>query len=172
MIVMLLEMSLSAAMSGLHIYLVIVVFLQAVVAYTLYRLFRFPQPRPYVIRSFIKRYVESRNSEVIIGHRGAHLEAPENTLAAFRKAKENGCVAVEFDLDLTKDGVPVIIHDDTVDRTTDGTGKVSELTFAEIKKLNASVYHRLRYLIYCFVFLKTNVVLHFGGLSVKLNSLF
>lgn len=146
MIVMLLEMSLSAAMSGLHVYLVIFVIFQAVIAYILYRIFRFPQPRPYTIRSFIKRNVETRNSDVIIGHRGAHLEAPENTLAAFRKAKENGCVAVEFDLDLTKDGVPVVIHDDTVDRTTDGTGKVNELTFEEIRRLNASVYHTLRYL--------------------------
>ena len=145
MLVVLLEMSVSAVTSGLHIYLVIFVIFQAFVVYILYRLFRFPQPRPYIIRSFIKRNVESRNLAVTIGHRGAHLEAPENTLAAFRKAKENGCVGVEFDLDLSKDGVPVIIHDDTVDRTTNGTGRVNDLTFEEIRRLNASVNHARRY---------------------------
>lgn len=70
-------------------------------------------------------------------HRGAAGLAPENTLAAFRMAIELGVDATEMDLQLTKDGVVVIIHDDTVDRTTDGRGRIGDLTLAEIKRLDA-----------------------------------
>lgn len=80
---------------------------------------------------------------IIIGHRGGGIEAPENTLAAFRKAKQNGASAVEFDLDFTQDGVPVIIHDATVDRTTDGCGKICDLRYEQLRRLNASAKHPL-----------------------------
>jgi len=70
-------------------------------------------------------------------HRGAAGLAPENTLAAFRMAIELGADATEMDLQLTKDGVVVIIHDDTVDRTTDGRGRIGDLTLADIKRLDA-----------------------------------
>jgi len=73
------------------------------------------------------------------GHRGAAALAPENTLASFRKAIELGADAVEMDLQATRDGVVVIIHDDTVDRTTDGHGRVTDLGLAEIKRLDAGV---------------------------------
>lgn len=73
----------------------------------------------------------------VIGHRGAAAHAPENTLAGFRKAAELGARMVEFDVKLTRDGVPVVLHDDTVDRTTDGTGAVRDLGFAEIRALDA-----------------------------------
>lgn len=72
---------------------------------------------------------------VIFAHRGAQTLAPENTLAAFRKAKEQGAKWIEFDVMLTKDGIPVVIHDDTVDRTTNGTGRVVDFTLAELKNL-------------------------------------
>jgi glycerophosphoryl diester phosphodiesterase len=71
-----------------------------------------------------------------IGHRGACGSEPENTLRSFRKAIQLKVDMVECDAHLTKDNQVVIIHDDTVDRTTNGKGKVSELTLKELKKLN------------------------------------
>ena len=68
-------------------------------------------------------------------HRGYSAVAPENTLPAFRLAGEYGFWGAECDTSPTADGVWVIMHDDTVDRMTDGTGKVNELTFAEIQAL-------------------------------------
>lgn len=70
-----------------------------------------------------------------IAHRGASGYEAENTLKAFRKAISLGADMVELDIHLTKDGEAVVIHDDTLDRTTSGKGKVSEKTLAEIKKL-------------------------------------
>jgi glycerophosphoryl diester phosphodiesterase len=72
-----------------------------------------------------------------IGHRGAAGYAPENTLASFRRAVELGADAVEFDLHRTRDGHFVVIHDDTVDRTTNGTGEVAAYTLAELRRLDA-----------------------------------
>lgn len=74
---------------------------------------------------------------VFIGHRGARFEAPENTLPGFRYAIGLGIEALEFDVHLTKDQQLAIIHDDTVDRTTNGTGNVADLTLAEIQSLDA-----------------------------------
>ena len=73
----------------------------------------------------------------VVAHRGASGYEPENTVRAVKKAIEIGADAVEVDVRLTKDGYPIIMHDDTVDRTTNGTGKVSELTLNEIRKLDA-----------------------------------
>jgi len=73
----------------------------------------------------------------LCAHRGAMETHPENTLTAFRAAVEAGAHMIEFDVQLTKDNKMVVMHDGTVDRTTNGTGKVSELTFAEIRKLDA-----------------------------------
>jgi glycerophosphoryl diester phosphodiesterase len=72
-----------------------------------------------------------------IGHRGARFEAPENTLPGFRYALDLGIQALEFDVHLTADEQLVVIHDDTVDRTTDGTGRVAELSLSEIQALDA-----------------------------------
>jgi glycerophosphoryl diester phosphodiesterase len=72
-----------------------------------------------------------------IAHRGASAAAPANTLAAFQKAIELGADGVEFDVHLSADGVPVIIHDFTVDATTDGSGRVIDLTLAQLKQLDA-----------------------------------
>jgi glycerophosphoryl diester phosphodiesterase len=74
-----------------------------------------------------------------IAHRGASGSFPENTLAAFRAAIEAGAEMCELDVQLTRDGAVVVIHDDTVDRTTDGTGAVAAMTLAEIKQLDAGV---------------------------------
>ncbi|MFE0326897.1 glycerophosphodiester phosphodiesterase family protein [Streptomyces sp. Y2F8-2] len=70
-----------------------------------------------------------------LGHRGAPQIAPENTIASMDAAADRGADWVETDVQFTKDGQPVIMHDDTVDRTTDGTGRVDELTAEEISKL-------------------------------------
>lgn len=74
---------------------------------------------------------------VVVAHRGLAPGYPENTLPAFRRALELGVGFIELDLRMTKDRIPVIIHDDTVDRTTDGQGEVGTFTLAEIKKLDA-----------------------------------
>lgn len=73
----------------------------------------------------------------ICAHRGAMETHPENTIPAFREAVKAGAHMIEFDVQLTKDNELVVMHDATVDRTTNGTGKVSELTLEEIKKLDA-----------------------------------
>jgi glycerophosphoryl diester phosphodiesterase len=73
----------------------------------------------------------------VIAHRGASGHAPGNTLEAFRLAVEMGADILEMDLQLTADGRVVVIHDDTVDGTTDGSGAVSDLTLAEVKALDA-----------------------------------
>jgi len=75
----------------------------------------------------------------VFAHRGASGYAPENTLAAFDLARELGSDGVELDVQMTKDGELVVIHDETVDRTTDGTGWVKDLTLRQIKSLNASM---------------------------------
>lgn len=73
----------------------------------------------------------------LCAHRGAMETHPENTLPAFQEAVKAGAHMIEFDVQLTKDNELVVMHDATVDRTTNGTGKVSEMTFAEIRKLDA-----------------------------------
>lgn len=73
----------------------------------------------------------------VIGHRGAAASAPENTLASIRKAHEQGATWVEFDVKLTADGLPILMHDDRLERTTDGQGRVAQTTLAEIRVLDA-----------------------------------
>jgi glycerophosphoryl diester phosphodiesterase len=77
---------------------------------------------------------------LIIAHRGDQIHAPENTLAAFILAAEKGADAIEFDVKLTADDRVIVIHDQTVNRTTDGTGKVSQLPFAALSELDAGVW--------------------------------
>lgn len=73
----------------------------------------------------------------LIAHRGGGALAPENTLAGIREAARRGYRAVEFDVMLSADGVPVLIHDQTLERTTDGHGRVCELSFAQLSQLDA-----------------------------------
>ncbi len=72
-----------------------------------------------------------------IAHRGASGTFPENTLSAFRAAIDAGADMCELDVQLSRDGAVVVIHDDTVERTTDGKGEVAELTLEELKRLDA-----------------------------------
>jgi glycerophosphoryl diester phosphodiesterase len=82
---------------------------------------------------------------VLFGHRGACALAPENTLPSFEMALQHGANAIELDAKLTRDGTVVVIHDQTVDRTTNGTGKVNELTIQQIKVLDAGSKFNLRF---------------------------
>jgi len=73
----------------------------------------------------------------IIGHRGARGIEPENTIRSFKKALELSVDYIECDVHLTKDGQIILMHDHTVDRTTNGTGPVNSFTYDEIRKLDA-----------------------------------
>ncbi|XP_064009935.1 glycerophosphodiester phosphodiesterase 1 [Pogoniulus pusillus] len=90
-----------------------------------------------------QRVLRPRGAAARIAHRGGAHDAPENTLAAIRQAAENGATGVELDVEFTADGVPILMHDDTVERTTDGSGRLRDLTFEDIRKLNAAAKHRL-----------------------------
>lgn len=74
---------------------------------------------------------------LIIGHRGASAEAPENTLAAFVLAQAQGADGIELDVQLSADGWPVVIHDSKLERTTDGQGQVRQFTLAQLQALDA-----------------------------------
>ncbi|WP_277630422.1 glycerophosphodiester phosphodiesterase [Atopococcus tabaci] len=80
------------------------------------------------------------NPPLNIAHRGFSGNFPENTMLAFEKAYETGVDGIELDVQMTKDQELVIIHDSTVDRTTDGTGYVKDLTLEDIRGLNAGAY--------------------------------
>jgi len=82
--------------------------------------------------------LRSRTGKLLVsGHRGARNYAPENTLASFQKALETEADIIEFDVHLSRDNRCVVIHDDTLDRTTNGQGPVRNLTWAEISRLDA-----------------------------------
>ncbi|MBI4787661.1 MAG: glycerophosphodiester phosphodiesterase [Chloroflexi bacterium] len=82
---------------------------------------------------------------LVLAHRGASAVAPENTLTAFDCAFEMGADGIELDVTLTKDGIPVVIHDDNVDRTTNGHGPIKQMTLAEVKTLDAGSWFDTRF---------------------------
>ena len=77
------------------------------------------------------------DARLVIAHRGSSSEAPENTLPAFEAAVRRGADAIELDVRLTADGAPVVLHDATLDRTTDRTGPLAALTLAELRAVDA-----------------------------------
>jgi glycerophosphoryl diester phosphodiesterase len=79
----------------------------------------------------------------IVGHRGAAGHAPENTLRAFARGMALGCQRLELDVQVSADGVAVVIHDETLDRTTNGKGAVDSLTLADLKGLDAGAGERI-----------------------------
>lgn len=81
----------------------------------------------------------------IFAHRGASAHAPENTLAAFELALQQGAPAIELDVKLSADGHVVVIHDPTVDRTTNGKGKVARFSLAELRALDAGSFFSEKY---------------------------
>ena len=76
----------------------------------------------------------------VIAHRGASGHAPENTMTAFQRAVELGSTFIETDLHVTRDGAFVAIHDDTVDRTTNGSGEVQDFTLDELRRADAGMW--------------------------------
>lgn len=94
------------------------------------RLHRPAEPLPFF-------HALSAARPLVVAHRGGQYIFPENTLAAFKGAVRMGVDMLEMDVHRTADGVPVVIHDETVDRTTDGTGRVDQFTLAELKRLDA-----------------------------------
>jgi glycerophosphoryl diester phosphodiesterase len=87
--------------------------------------------------AFVQLGMSQTKAPLIIAHRGASALAPENTLAAFRKAMELRADALEIDVRQTKDGHFIVMHDASVDRTTTGKGNVADMTFEELRRLDA-----------------------------------
>lgn len=85
-------------------------------------------------------FFQRTDETLVIAHRGGLKHAPENTLEAFRHSKDIGVDILEYDVFITIDDELVAIHDDTVDRTTDGSGRINELTLEEVQALDAG-YH-------------------------------
>src|SRR5690554_1673670 len=85
-------------------------------------------------------YYHHPETVLVVAHRGAHTEVPENSLASIDKAVEAGAHIVELDVRRTQDGVFVIMHDRTLDRTTTGSGEVANHTYAELQSLRL-LYH-------------------------------
>ncbi len=88
-----------------------------------------------------KRGVRKMKKPLVWAHRGASGYLPENTLPAFEKAIEMGADGIELDIHKTKDGQLVVIHDEKIDRTSNGTGKVSDYTLEELRKYNYNKLH-------------------------------
>lgn len=82
-------------------------------------------------------YTQARPGFVNIAHRGFKALYPENTMVAFRAAQKSGADMLEVDITLSQDGIPVVIHDTRLNRTTNGKGRVSAFTLSELKKLDA-----------------------------------
>lgn len=87
--------------------------------------------------------MQSASPLVIYGHRGAKDVAPENTMLGFRRALADGADQLELDVRLSRDGRMVIMHDATVDRTTDGSGAVATMTWRELQRLDAGAGERI-----------------------------
>lgn len=89
--------------------------------------------------------LESLPQPIIFAHRGASADAPENTLAAFEVALEQGADALELDAKLSRDGTAIVIHDATVDRTTGAKGRVKDMTLAQLRALDAGSFKEARF---------------------------
>ncbi|EGL83577.1 glycerophosphoryl diester phosphodiesterase [Caldalkalibacillus thermarum TA2.A1] len=115
--------------------IIISVFFLLVLAYLILFLIVVPERPDYP-------FFEGDKKPLVIAHRGGAALAPENTLLAFEQALELGVDVIEFDAHMTRDGHLVVIHDETVDRTTDGEGRVDALTLDQIKALDAAYTFR------------------------------
>ncbi len=89
--------------------------------------------------------LENKNRPWVIAHRGYRAAFPENTISAFMAAIEVKADMIELDVCLTRDRVPVVIHDMTLDRTTNGTGLVSEYKLSELKEFDAGSWFSSKY---------------------------
>jgi glycerophosphoryl diester phosphodiesterase len=97
-------------------------------------------------RLSLRRRLEQERGRIwVVGHRGAMGHCPENTLVSFERGLELGADWIEMDVHLSRDGELVVIHDETVDRTTNGSGLVQERTLAELKELDAGSWFGAAY---------------------------
>jgi len=96
---------------------------------------------------------------LLVGHRGAKAYEPENTLRSFKRGIKMGANAIEFDTHITKDNVPVVIHDHTLERTTNGTGNVHEKTLNALRKLDAGKGEKIPTVREALLFLKKHKVM-------------
>ena len=121
------------------------------------------------------------NKTIVFGHRGYPAKFAENSMEGFRNAVENGAEGIEFDVHLTKDSVPVVMHDEKVDRTTDGSGYIKDYTLQELRKLHLANGERVPELKELFALLanrdlqinlelKTNTI-HYPGIEKIVLSL-
>lgn len=121
------------------------------------------------------------NKTIVFGHRGYPAKFAENSMEGFRNAVENGAEGIEFDVHLTKDSVPVVMHDEQVDRTTDGSGYIKDYTLQELRKLHLANGERVPELKELFALLenrdlqinlelKTNTI-HYPGIEKIVLSL-
>ncbi|XP_061686527.1 glycerophosphodiester phosphodiesterase 1 isoform X2 [Syngnathoides biaculeatus] len=110
--------------------------------YLFLAMFRFPQLPASRARQVLHPVGSGKVS--VVAHRGGGHDAPENTIAAIRLASKNGASGVELDLEFSADGVPILMHDESVDRTTNGSGLLSQIRYADLSKLDAAAKHRLR----------------------------
>ncbi|CAG06010.1 unnamed protein product [Tetraodon nigroviridis] len=114
--------------------------------YLFMAVFRFPQVPASRVRQVLHpsgRGASLRQASAV-AHRGGGHDAPENTLAAIREASRNGATGVELDLEFSADGVPILMHDETVERTTNGSGSLRHLRMSDLARLDAAAKHRLR----------------------------
>lgn len=103
---------------------------------------------------------------LIWAHRGASRQCPENTLAAFRRAAELGADGIELDVSLSADGRVVVMHDNTVDRTTDGHGEIANLTWDELRRLDCGMGQHPPLLSEVLEFMRDNALL----LNIEIKS--
>jgi glycerophosphoryl diester phosphodiesterase len=103
-------------------------------------------PEPFSDRpTTIEEFLTMRTRPIVIAHRGFSAEAPENTLASVRAAIAAGADMIEVDVTLTADGEVVVIHDDTLDRTTDGSGLVVAHSLEQLLRLDAGAWFARRF---------------------------
>jgi glycerophosphoryl diester phosphodiesterase len=95
--------------------------------------------------SLRRRLQQERGRVWVVGHRGAMGHCPENTLVSFQRARELGADWIEIDVHLTSDGALVVIHDHTLERTSDGHGLVADHTLADLKQLDAGAWFGAEY---------------------------
>ncbi|CAH0553478.1 unnamed protein product, partial [Brassicogethes aeneus] len=105
---------------------------------------RVPAPDPSIVEAIVGKELDLEGDGYqmkTVAHRGAGLDAPENSLAAFKMCNDNGCDAIEFDVSLTSDGVPIVFHDNTVERMSDSNKEISKTQWVDLAKLDISVKH-------------------------------